>query len=528
MSDSVFPIKSGTDWSFEQIQQTYDALAEIAKDKYGLNIYPNQIEMVTSEQMLDAYAGHGMPIMYKHWSFGKSFIQSNNEYNAGNMGLAYEMVINSNPCINYLMEKNTAMMQTLVIAHAAFGHNHFFANNYLFKQWTDADGIIDYLMYANDFIHDCEEKYGISEVEHVIDVAHAWQYYGVDKYKRPSKLSNEKQRLKEVEFEEHKQRAYDFVMDRTVDRMVKDAHREYGNITRSKVDSSEYFEPQENILYFIEKHAPKMPQWKREIIRIVRKMAQYFYPQIQTKVMNEGFATFMHYHLIHDLREKGLVDQGFMLEFYQNHTAVVYQPAMSAQINPYALGFAMYMDIKRVAMEPTEEDRDWFGNQSWVGCGDWIETVKWATTNFKDESFIRQFLSPKVMKEMGLFTIQDDRQENYYRVTAIHDPVGFKEVRTQLADSYIWTRMFPEIQVAFYDEDDSRTLYLQQTMRDGLCFDIDSMCATATYLASLWEFPVVIEAISGDSDDSIPVISIEVDPSYDQDFDISIRIRDPI
>ena len=98
--------------------------------------------------MLDAYASIGMPLFYKHWSFGKHFAQHEALYRKGLRGLAYEIVINSNPCISYIMEENTATMQTLVIAHAAFGHNHFFKNNYLFQQWTDADGILDYLEFA--------------------------------------------------------------------------------------------------------------------------------------------------------------------------------------------------------------------------------------------------------------------------------------------------------------------------------------------------------------------------------------------
>ena len=122
---------------------------QIARDpNLGLDVYPNQIEVITAEQMLDAYSSVGMPLFYKHWSFGKHFAYQEASYRKGLMGLAYEIVINSSPCISYLMEENTATMQTLVIAHAAFGHNHFFKNNYLFKQWTDADGILDYLEFA--------------------------------------------------------------------------------------------------------------------------------------------------------------------------------------------------------------------------------------------------------------------------------------------------------------------------------------------------------------------------------------------
>lgn len=523
MSDSIFPIQSGKDWTFEQIHAVYAALEQIAEQKYQLDFYPNQIDIVTSEQMLDAYAGHGMPIMYKHWSFGKSFIQSHNEYMSGNMGLAYEMVINSSPCINYLMEENTAMMQTLVLAHAAFGHNSFFKTNYLFKQWTDAEAIIDYLMYANDFIYACEQKYGMEEVEQVLDAAHAWQYYGVDKYKRASPLSAERQRLKDVELEEHRQKMYNFVLDRTADRLKKPTLEE--TLKRVKrLQDAQAFERQENILYFIEKNAPTLPEWKREILRIVRKMAQYFYPQIQTKVMNEGFATFMHYHLIHDLRDAGLVDQGFMLEFYHSHTGVVNQRDMSANFNPYALGFEMFMDIKRICIEPTDEDREWFGDQKWVGCGDWISTVKWAAASFKDESFIRQFLSPAVMRKFKMFVLEDDRNKDYYRVTAIHDTRGYREIRSKLADRYLWTKMFPELQVSFFDEKGDRALYLTQTVHNGVYFDVGEMTKVALYLASLWEFPVTIEAEQNGED---PDIAIDVTPLEDGEFEVNARFHDP-
>ncbi|HSO48104.1 MAG TPA: SpoVR family protein, partial [Rhizobiaceae bacterium] len=128
----------GLDWTFDKISAAYDAMAPIALDDLRLDIYPNQIEVISSEQMLDAYSSVGMPLMYQHWSFGKHFLREEYLYRKGRRGLAYELVINSNPCITYLMEENTMALQALVIAHASFGHNHFFKNNYLFRQWTDA------------------------------------------------------------------------------------------------------------------------------------------------------------------------------------------------------------------------------------------------------------------------------------------------------------------------------------------------------------------------------------------------------
>ncbi|MCG8442778.1 MAG: SpoVR family protein, partial [Caulobacterales bacterium] len=170
---------SGATWDFAEIDRIHDECAEIALGELGLDVYPNQIEVITSEQMLDAYAAIGMPLFYKHWSFGKSFVQNEAMYRKGFQGLAYEIVINSNPSISYIMEENTATMQTLVIAHAAFGHNHFFKNNYVFKQWTDADGILDYLQFAKNYILGCEERHGFAAVEETLDAAHALMDQGV-------------------------------------------------------------------------------------------------------------------------------------------------------------------------------------------------------------------------------------------------------------------------------------------------------------------------------------------------------------
>ena len=179
---------NGADWDFGTIQRIHDACEDIARTELGLDVYPNQIEVITAEQMLDAYSSVGMPLFYKHWSFGKHFVHHEALYRKGLKGLAYEIVINSSPCISYLMEENTATTQTLVIAHAAFGHNHFFKNNYLFKQWTDADGILDYLDFAKSYVAQCEERHGYLAVEQTLDAAHALMAHGVDRYPGKKKL----------------------------------------------------------------------------------------------------------------------------------------------------------------------------------------------------------------------------------------------------------------------------------------------------------------------------------------------------
>src|SRR5688500_1140450 len=162
------PLFEGAEWDFDLLNRIYSTCEQIGVEEMGLDIYPNQIEVITAEQMLDAYASIGMPLMYRHWSFGKHFAKEQMTYRRGLRSLAYELVINSNPCISYVMEENSATMQTLVIAHAAVGHNHFFKNNYLFKQWTNADTILDYLAFAKDYVKSCEEQFGIEAVEPIV------------------------------------------------------------------------------------------------------------------------------------------------------------------------------------------------------------------------------------------------------------------------------------------------------------------------------------------------------------------------
>ena len=137
------PISTESEWTFDLIREYDREIGRIAHEVYGLDTYPNQIEVITAEQMMDAYASVGMPLGYHHWSYGKHFLHTEKHYQRGQMGLAYEIVINSDPCIAYLMEENTMTMQALVIAHACYGHNSFFKGNYLFRSWTDAGSIID-------------------------------------------------------------------------------------------------------------------------------------------------------------------------------------------------------------------------------------------------------------------------------------------------------------------------------------------------------------------------------------------------
>jgi stage V sporulation protein R len=477
-------LPAGSEWSIEAITEYDEAIGRVAAS-YGLDCYPHQLEIISSEQMMDAYAAIGMPVYYHHWSFGKHFLATENHYKRGQMGLAYEIVINSDPCIAYLMDENTLPMQALVIAHAAYGHNSFFKGNHLFRQWTDANAIVDYLVYAKRHIAQCEERYGMENVERFLDACHALSNVGVDRYKHAPRMSLEKEHLLQ------KQRA-DYLQAQ-----VNDLWRTLPRKAETDTESPEKRfpeEPEENLLYFIEKNAPLLEPWQREVVRIVRKIGQYFYPQRQTQVMNEGWATFWHYTLLNTLYDEGRLNDGFMLEFLQTHTNVVYQPPYNSRyysgINVYALGFAMWRDMRRICEEPTTEDKEWFPD---IAGSDWRKAFDFAMQNFKDESFIAQYLSPKLMREFRFFSLLDDESRDKLQVQAIHDATGYRAVRHQLAEQYDLGSREPNIQVWNVNRRGDRSLTLRH-----FAFQNRPLGEEATkvldYVAFLWGFNVRLES----------------------------------
>ena len=483
----------GSEWTFETMQRAYDAVEDIALNDLGLNVYPNQIEVISAEQMLDAYCSVGMPLMYSHWSYGKRFVRDEALYRKGYQALAYEIVINSNPCISYYMEENTMAMQTLVLAHAAFGHNHFFKNNYLFQHWTDSSGILDYLDFAKRYVAGCEEKHGVDAVEHILDAAHALMGQGIFRYRRAAKLKMseyERRRRERLEAEAEDYRD----LWRTVPNLG--AARA---IPLSEQEARERKQrlrlPEENLLYFLEKNSPILYDWQRELLRIVRNVAQYFYPQRQTKLMNEGCATFVHYHIVNQLYDRGRISEGVLLEILHSHSSVVFQvdyddPRFSG-INPYALGFAMMQDIQRICVNPTTEDREWFPDIA--GKDDWRGVLRDVWANYRDESFVRQFLSPHLIRKLKLFLLGDRESEAHFKIDAIHDDDGYRRVRAALADSYDPGHGEPDIQVVDVDLLGDRKLVLKHVKRDGVPMAEAGREATIAHIRRLWGYDVKLE-----------------------------------
>ena len=490
MSRAEAALFEGNDWDFDLLKRIFDAVERVAKEDIGLDTYPNQIEVITAEQMLDAYSSTGMPLFYKHWSFGKQFLANEMLYRKGMRGLAYELVINSDPCICYVMEENTATMQALVIAHAAFGHNHFFKNNYLFKQWTDAEGILDYLEFARNYITNCEERYGQPAVERLLDAAHALMHQGVHRYQRAQPRDLKKEAQREAERHAHQERIYDDLW-RTLPKAP-----DRGSVPAAKRREALHL-PQENLLYFLEKSAPRLQPWQREILRIIRLIAQYFYPQTQTKVMNEGAATYCHYRILSRLHETGQLTDGAFMEFLQSHTNAIYQPPFNSGhyggLNPYALGFGMMQDIARICVGPTEEDREWFPDIA--GHGDPDGTLKGIWANYRDESFVTQFLSPQFIRDWRLFKLEDVEDNPVLTVDAIHNETGYQNIRRALGRHFDVGWQEPDIQIVDVDLAGDRRLLLEHAVTNGIILAADDAAKVLQHLANLWGYDVCLDEI---------------------------------
>jgi len=384
------------------------------------------------------------------------------------------------------MENNTATMQALVLAHASVGHSHFFKNNYLFKGWTDADTIIDYLKFAKKFIKSCEEKYGEKDVEYLLDACHSLQNHGIDKYKKSPKLSAELAYKRKTEWNKYFETTFNDLW-RTVPKT--DEHKLKEDLPIRE----------ENLLYFIEKHSPILEDWEREIVRIVRKISQYFYPQRQTQLMNEGFATFTHHTIMTEMHDQGLITDGSYLEFLQSHAGVITQLDWNHKyysgINVYALGYAMFQDIKRICQNPDEEDLKWFPD---IANTNWLETIKYIVENYRDESFVLQFLSPKVARQFKLFSIHIQEGKDHVKVNATHDDDSFLQVRKTLAEQYDLSRSLPQIEVVHVDWHADRWLYLEHKTKNNQRLNYRDMRDTVAYIHELWGFPVKMDYVDLD------------------------------
>jgi spore cortex formation protein SpoVR/YcgB (stage V sporulation) len=325
-------------------------------------------------------------------------------------------------------------------------------------------------------------------VEQTLDAAHALMSHGIDRYPGKKTLDLRAEEKRAGERRLHEESAFNDLWRTVPAGPAKSAVTLSTERRRNLLGL-----PQENLLYFLEKTAPRLQPWQRELLRIVRHIAQYFYPQGQTKVMNEGTATYVHYRIMTRLHEQGQLSDGNFLEFLQSHTNVVFQPDFDDQrfsgFNPYALGFAMMQDIERIVSNPEDEDREWFPDIA--GTGDVMAVLRDVWANYRDESFISQFLSPRLIRQMRMFHLHDDPDEaDGIRVDAIHDERGYRRVRRELARQHDVGFIDPNIEVVDVDLAGDRRLMLRHAVVKGARLNEVDARRVLQHLADLWSYDV--------------------------------------
>jgi stage V sporulation protein R len=414
---------------------------------FGLDCYPQEFELCDHNGMLGYMAYSGMPSHYPHWSYGKGYEKLKTLYDHGVSGLPYEMVINSNPALAYLMRDNTLLLQVLTIAHV-YGHNDFFKRNFTYSS-TRAEYTIElfkaHALRVRRYVED--PSIGIEKVERIMDAAHA--------------LSLQRRRnlaIRKLTQAEQIERALDSA--RPADDPFKRIHppKDYVEPNIRKVP----YEPEEDVLLFIRDNNPFLHEWEKDVLTIVDEESKYFIPMIETKIMNEGWASYWHKRILESLD----LEQGLRLEFIVRHNQVV-RP-IPGQLNPYHLGLRIWEDLHRRYTDPTPEEikRDGAPNKS----GD--EKIFEAREVERDSSFVRRYLTQELAREMDLFQ---------------YEPRG----------DDIGTATIPVIKIEDADFGQNRTLYLRH-YHDGRDLHLEYAEKTLAYLYRLWGRECILEsAIQG-------------------------------
>ncbi|MDY6228200.1 MAG: SpoVR family protein [Clostridium sp.] len=431
--------------------EEWNEIIESRARELGLNFYPQEFEIIGFNEMLGYEAYLGMPSKYPHWSYGKAYDKNKTLYSLNMTGLPYEMVINSDPCLGYLMKENTLLLQILTMAHV-YGHNDFFANNRLFIEGTKAKNVLEMFKLDAEIIRGYinDPSIGYEKVEKILDAAHAIRY------QIPRTIG-----IKELSEEELKDSIISYYNSKKENKGILDAYEEIQFPDLSKIP----LEPSDDLLGFIIKYG-SLEEWGKNILKIVKRETQYFIPQIETKIMNEGWASFWHYNILNSLN----LEDGLHFEFLKRHNDVV-APILGG-LNPYFIGFKIFQDIEyRYGREKIFEVRK----------------------NERDSSFIRRYLTKELCQELNLF--QYAKKSFDYVVKEVSDEDGWMEIRNYLGDT-CGVASIPYIRVINLNKRDL-SLTLEHNF-DGRELELTYAKETLKYIQDLWGHKVILLTKSKD------------------------------
>ncbi len=408
------------------LESTLEHIWEVAR-KFGLDPFPTRFEIVPATVMYEI-GSYALPGRYSHWTFGKAYHRMKTMYDFG-LSKIYEVVINTNPAYGFLLETNSPLQNKLVMAHV-LGHVDFFKNNVYFSRTNRR--MVESASGHYGRMTDYEFKYGRKTVESLLDAV-----LSIEEHIDPNffiKRENNMPPRKELEVVEGR---YDDLWKIGEKREVEEPKDE-----RPRGDAL----PEKDIVSYIMRNSPHLQPWQRDVVAMIHEEMEYFVPQMQTKIMNEGWASYWHSRI---MRELDLNDSDH-LEFAELHSGVV--SPHKGQLNPYYLGYKIFEDIERRWDNPTEEERKVFGREPGGGRAKIFE-----------------------VREM---TITDKRWER---------------VRDQLV-SNMTNFGFPYIEVTDGDYNGNRELFLHHSY-EGTELDTRYARKTLEHVYSLWGRPVHLETV---------------------------------
>ncbi|TFD96300.1 SpoVR family protein [Jeotgalibacillus sp. R-1-5s-1] len=431
--------------STKDLYYAIDEITEVAKG-FGLDFYPMRYE-VCPASVIYTFGAYGMPVRFSHWSFGKQYHKMKLQYDLG-LSKIYELVINSNPCYAFLLDTNTLIQNKLIIAHV-LAHCDFFKNNVRFQN-TNRD-MVERMAASSERIKFYEHKYGRHEVETFLDAVMA-----IEEHIDPGLIRAEKSTEEEPKGVKKILPPYSDLWDEE----KKDLP-----IQKKKMFPEE---PEKDLMLFLQQHSKELEEWQRDIMTIIREEMLYFWPQLETKIMNEGWASYWHQKIMRELP----LTESEAIEYAKLNANVV-QPSKT-QINPYYLGIKLFEDI-----EKRWDEEDGAG----AGRGKIFEVRELES----DQSFIRNFMTKEFVETEDLYVFQQTGRD--YKII----DKKWEGIRDELVHSRV-NGGFPYIVVENGDYLRNGELYLRHQY-EGEELDTTYLEKVLHHIYRIWGKTVHLETV---------------------------------
>jgi len=448
--------------------------------EYGLDFFEVYFEILSYDKMNEIAAYSGFPTRYPHWRFGMEYEHLKKSYSYG-LHKIYEMVINNDPCTAYLLECNTIVDQKTVMAHV-YGHSDFFKNNIWFSRTNRR--MLDEMANHATRIRRYMEKHGVEQIEDFIDACLSIEGL-IDPHSQF--IVREKPREEAAEDDDEKQvvrrmRSKDYMMNfiNPPEFLAgQQAKLEEDRVKARRVPE----EPVRDVMRFLIEHAP-LENWQREVLSIIREEAYYFAPQGQTKIMNEGWASYWHSMI---MTQKALTDAE-VIDYADHHSGTV--ASHPGRLNPYKLGLELFKDIEdrwnkgRFGKEYEDcddirEKRDW---DLHLGLG--RQKIFEVRRFHNDVTFIDTFLTPEFCSQNKMFTYAYNKKTSSYQIAARE----FKQIKNQLLFG-LTNHGQPFIHVTDANYANRGELFLEHR-HEGLDLKHDWARETLRNIQRIWSRPV--------------------------------------